>query len=392
MELIPSFLAGGLTQAHWWQVVIYTLVMTHITIVAVTVFLHRSQAHRGLDLHPAVMHFFRFWLWMTTGMVTKEWVAIHRKHHAKCEKEGDPHSPMTFGIWKVLFRGAELYRIEANNKETMAKFGHGTPSDWLEDNLYAKHSLWGVLIMLGLDIALFGAIGLTVWAVQMAWIPFWAAGVVNGVGHYWGYRNFNSPDTSTNVFPWGFIIGGEELHNNHHAHGTSAKFSTKWFEIDVGWGYISVLRVLGLAKIKKVAPKLKLDTGARAIDLSTLQGVITHRYEVMARYADVIRQAAREELSKLQSRSDRIRLRRSLTRNEEVLQPEQIAEVDSAIAQHPMLSTLVQMRRELGRLWESSSASSEQLLADLQAWCQRAQKSGIAGLEQFAVRLRRYAA
>ncbi|MGN6581093.1 MAG: DesA family fatty acid desaturase [Bordetella sp.] len=392
MELISTFLAGGLMQAHWWQVVIYTLVMTHVTIVAVTVFLHRSQAHRGLDLHPAVMHFFRFWLWMTTGMVTKEWVAIHRKHHAKCEKEGDPHSPMLFGIWKVLFRGADLYRVEATNQETMAKFGHGTPSDWLEDNLYAKHSLWGVLIMLAIDISLFGAIGLTVWAVQMAWIPFWAAGVVNGIGHYWGYRNFNSPDTSTNVFPWGFIIGGEELHNNHHAHGTSAKFSTKWFEIDVGWGYISVLRVLGLAKIKKVAPKLKLDTGARAIDLSTLQGVITHRYEVMARYADVIRQAAREELSKLQSRSDRIRLRRSLTRNEEVLQPEQIAEVDSAIAQHPMLSTLVQMRRELGRLWESSSASSEQLLADLQAWCQRAQKSGITGLEQFAMRLRRYAA
>lgn len=392
MQFISSFLIGGLAQAHWWQVVIYTLVMTHITIVSVTIFLHRSQAHRGLDLHPAVMHFFRFWLWMTTGMVTKEWVAIHRKHHAKCEKEGDPHSPMLFGIWKVLFRGADLYRVEANNKETMAKFGHGTPSDWLEDNLYAKHSLWGVLIMLAIDIALFGAIGLTVWAVQMAWIPFWAAGVVNGVGHYWGYRNFNSPDTSTNVFPWGFIIGGEELHNNHHAHGTSAKFSTKWFEIDVGWGYISVLRVLGLAKIKKVAPKLKLDTGARAIDLRTLQGVITHRYEVMARYADVVRQAAREELSKLQSRSDRIRLRRSLIRNEEVLQPEQIAEVDSAIAQHPMLSTLVQMRRELGRLWESSSASSEQLLADLQAWCQRAQKSGIDGLEQFAMRLRRYAA
>ena len=392
MNSVLNFLSGGLLQLSWWQLVIVTLVLTHITIVGVTVFLHRSQAHRGLDLHPAVMHFFRFWLWMTTGMVTKEWVAIHRKHHAKCEKEGDPHSPMLFGIWKVLFRGADLYRVEANNQETMAKFGHGTPSDWLEDNLYAKHSLWGVLIMLAIDISLFGAIGLTVWAVQMAWIPFWAAGVVNGIGHYWGYRNFNSPDTSTNVFPWGFIIGGEELHNNHHAHGTSAKFSTKWFEIDVGWGYISVLRVLGLAKIKKVAPKLKLDTGARAIDLRTLQGVITHRYEVMARYADVVRQAAREELSKLQNRSDRIRLRRSLTRNEEVLQPEQIAEVDNAIAQHPMLSTLVQMRRELGRLWESSSASSEQLLADLQAWCQRAQKSGITGLEQFAVRLRRYAA
>ncbi|HEY0296191.1 MAG TPA: fatty acid desaturase [Bordetella sp.] len=396
MDLILSFLAGGLTQAHWWQVVVYTLVMTHITIVSVTVFLHRSQAHRGLDLHPAVMHFFRFWLWMTTGMVTKEWVAIHRKHHAKCEKEGDPHSPILFGIWKVLFRGADLYRVEAANQETLAKFGHGTPNDRLEQNLYAKHSLTGVLILLAIDIALFGAIGLTVWAVQMAWIPFWAAGVVNGIGHYWGYRNYNSPDTSTNVIPWGFIIGGEELHNNHHAHGTSAKFSAKWFEIDVGWGYISVLRMLGLAKIKKVAPKLKLDPTARAIDLRTLQGVITHRYEVMARYTDVIRQAAREELSKLQGQSDRwaklYRVRGSLTRNEEMLQPDQLAEVDSTIAQHPMLSTLVQMRRELGRLWESSSSSSEQLLVELQAWCHRAQQSGIAGLEQFAKRLSRYAA
>jgi stearoyl-CoA desaturase (delta-9 desaturase) len=396
MDFILSFLSDGLANARWWQIVAYTLIVTHITIVSVTVFLHRSQAHRGLDLHPAVMHFFRFWLWMTTGMVTKEWVAIHRKHHAKCEKEGDPHSPMMFGIWRVLFRGAELYRDESNNKETLAKFGHGTPDDWLERNVYTKHSLAGVLIMLAIDVALFGGWGLTVWAVQMAWIPFWAAGVVNGIGHYWGYRNYNSPDTSTNVFPWGFIIGGEELHNNHHAHGTSAKFSAKWYEIDVGWGYISVLRMLGLAKIKKVAPKLKLDPAARAIDLRTLQGVITHRYEVMARYTEVIKQVAREELSKLQGQSERwVRLhsvRASLARNEELLHPEQLAEVDSAIAHHPMLSTLVQMRRELGRLWESSSASSEQLLADLQAWCQRAQQSGIAGLEQFAMRLSRYAA
>ena len=264
MDYILSFIAGGLTQATWWQVVVFTLVVTHITIVSVTVFLHRSQAHRGLDLHPAVMHFFRFWLWMTTGMVTKEWVAIHRKHHAKCEKEGDPHSPILFGIWKVLFRGAELYREESNNKETMAKFGHGTPDDWLERNVYSKHSLWGVLTMLAIDVALFGAIGLTVWAVQMAWIPFWAAGVVNGIGHYWGYRNYNSPDTSTNVFPWGIVIGGEELHNNHHAHGTSAKFSAKWYEFDIGWCYINILKFLGLAKIKKVAPKLSWMTRAPA--------------------------------------------------------------------------------------------------------------------------------
>jgi stearoyl-CoA desaturase (delta-9 desaturase) len=396
MDQLFSFLAGGLTQASWWQIVLFTLVVTHITIVAVTIFLHRSQTHRGLDLHPAVMHFFRFWLWMTTGMVTKEWVAIHRKHHAKCEKEGDPHSPMLFGVWKVLFRGADLYRVESTNKETMAKFGHGTPDDWLERNVYSKHSLWGVLAMLAIDVALFGAIGLTVWAVQMAWIPFWAAGVVNGIGHFWGYRNYNSPDTSTNVFPWGIIIGGEELHNNHHAHGTSAKFSAKWYEVDIGWGYIQILKFLGLAKVRKVAPKLKLEPGTKAIDLTTLNGVITHRYEVLARYGEIMKDTLREEMSKLKpadgSATRLQRARRWLFRNEEVLHPEQRAEVEQAIAQSKTLSTLVQMRRDLGRLWESSSASSEQLLHDLQAWCQRAQQSGIAGLEQFAQRLSRYAA
>jgi len=405
MDFILSFITGGLLQAAWWQIVIYTLVVTHITIVAVTVFLHRSQAHRGLDLHPAVMHFFRFWLWMTTGMVTKEWVAIHRKHHAKCEREGDPHSPMMFGIWKVLFRGAELYRAESKNKETLAKFGHGTPNDWIEQNLYTRYSVRGILVMLVIDVALFGALGFTVWAVQMAWIPFWAAGVVNGIGHFWGYRNFASPDTSTNLVPWGIVIGGEELHNNHHAYGTSAKFSSKWYEFDIGWAYITILRSVGLAKVKKVAPKLKLENTSKPVmDLATLQGVITHRYEIMARYGDILKVAAREELMRLKSSpkdedvtrkwSSLNRARRWIHRGDDALQPAQRAEVDQALALAPdtSLSTLVNMRRELGRLWESSSASSEQLLGDLQAWCQRAQQSGIASLEQFAVRLRRYAA
>jgi len=404
MDFILSFVTGGLLQATWWQIVIFTLVMTHVTIVSVTVFLHRSQAHRGLDLHPAVMHFFRFWLWLTTGMVTKEWVAIHRKHHAKCEREGDPHSPMMFGIWKVLFRGAELYRSESKNKETLAKYGHGTPDDWIERNVYSRFSVRGILLMLAIDVALFGALGFTVWAVQMAWIPFWAAGVVNGIGHFWGYRNFASPDTSTNLVPWGIVIGGEELHNNHHAYGTSAKFSSKWYEFDIGWAYITVLRALGLAKVKKVAPKLKLEsTGKPVMDLATLQGVITHRYEIMARYGDILKVAAREELARLKSTgredangswSSLNRVRRWLHRNDDALQPEQRAEIEQALAMSPntSLTTLVSMRRELGRLWESSSASSEQLLADLQAWCHRAQQSGIASLEQFAVRLRRYAA
>jgi stearoyl-CoA desaturase (delta-9 desaturase) len=405
MDQILNFLSGGVLHWSWWQVLLFTLVVTHITIAAVTIFLHRSQAHRGLDLHPAVMHFFRFWLWLTTGMVTKEWVAIHRKHHAKCERDGDPHSPVVYGIGKVFFRGAELYRDEALNADTLKKFGHGTPDDWLERNIYASHSVLGVSIMLVIDLALFGVLGLTVWAVQMAWIPFWAAGVVNGLGHFWGYRNYACPDASTNVSPWGIIIGGEELHNNHHAFGTSAKFSTKWYEFDIGWGYIRILSFFRLATVKKVAPKLRLEPASRQapVSLSTLQGVITHRYEILARYTDMVKRSVRDELARLKpaaasqdqaeySKSLASRVKKWLNHGDEALKPEQRAELDTVLARNDSLSTLVQMRRELVRLWESSSASSEQLLSDLQAWCQRAQQSGIEGLEQFAIRLRRYAA
>lgn len=405
MDNILTFLAGGLLQYSWWQVVIVTLVLTHITILGVTLFLHRSQTHRGLDLHPAVMHFFRFWLWLTTGMVTKEWVAIHRKHHAKCEREGDPHSPVIYGINKVFFRGAELYREESTNLETIKRFGHGTPDDWIEQNLYTRRSTLGILIMLVLDLALFGVLGLTVWAVQMAWIPFWAAGVVNGIGHWWGYRNYASPDTSTNVIPWGIIIGGEELHNNHHAYGTSAKFSSKWWEFDIGWGYIKILSAFGLAKVRRVAPKVKLEpaTSTVGVSLQTLEGVILHRYEILARYTDLVKKAAAEELAKLKPlrKSDGADCRwQSLSRARDLishaddmqLEPAQRAELDTVLADSQSLSTLVQMRRELTRLWESSTSTSEQLLSDLQAWCQRAQQSGIEGLEQFSYRLRRYAA
>ena len=398
MDTLLSFAAGGITQASWWQIVLFTLVVTHVTIVGVTLYLHRSQAHRGVDLHPAIAHFFRFWLWMTTGMVTKEWVSIHRKHHARCEREGDPHSPMIYGINRVLFRGAELYRDESNNSETLKKFGYGTPDDWMERNVYAKHNVLGILIMLGIDLALFGALGLTVWAVQMAWIPFWAAGVVNGLGHYWGYRNFASPDTSTNVFPIGILIGGEELHNNHHAYGTSAKFSSRWFEFDIGWGYLKILKFFGLADIRKVAPKLKLESDKGTVDQRTLQGVIAHRYEVLARYSSIMRQACQDELGKLKGKSESLVNAEAmksavhwLGRGDETLAPAERERIDAALSQTESLSTLVQMRRELMRLWESSSASSEQLLHDLQAWCQRAQQSGIASLQEFALRLRRYA-
>ncbi len=400
MQSILDFVAAGLLQLNVWQVIGITLILTHITIAAVTIYLHRSQAHRGLDLHPIVSHFFRFWLWMTTGMVTREWVAIHRKHHAKCEKEGDPHSPVIYGIDRVLWRGAELYRDEALNEETIKRFSHGTPNDWIENNLYSKHPSLGILFMLVIDIALFGAMGLCVWAVQMAWIPFWAAGVINGLGHYVGYRNFSSPDTSTNLVPIGILIGGEELHNNHHAHGTSAKFSSKWYEFDIGWMYISILKFFRLAEVKKVAPKLKLAKQVQEeVTENTLHGIITHRYEIMTRYASLLKQTALQEMTRLQrnpeAKAEVAKLNfisQHITQSEQGLNDAQRAELAESLSQNKALAQLVAMREELFRVWSSSTASTEQLLQDLRHWLQQAQQSGVQSLEEFALRLRRYAA
>lgn len=387
-----DFLAQGLTAASWWQIVLFTLVMTHITIVSVTLYLHRHQAHRALDLHPAVAHFFRFWLWLTTGMVTKEWAAIHRKHHAKCEQEGDPHSPQVFGIRKVLWEGAELYRAEARNEETLRRYGHGTPDDWIERHLYARYSRLGVSVMLIADVALFGAAGLAVWAVQMAWIPFWAAGVINGIGHYWGYRNFEAPDASTNVFPWGVIIGGEELHNNHHTFPTSAKFSVKPYEFDIGWVYIRLLAALGLARPKKVPPKLAFGDVKPVADEQTLEAIVANRYEVMARYARQMRAAMRAEWATLRAQvGDESLLKlaqRWLHRDDDKVPAAVRARLQQLLGRAPTLATMHAMREELRRLWSDATLSREQMARELQAWIQRAEQSGVEALRQFAQRLR----
>jgi len=303
LDPVLDFLLNGLLHATGWQIVIYTLIVTHITIAGVTIFLHRCQAHRALDLHAIPSHFFRFWLWLTTGMVTKEWAAIHRKHHAKCETEEDPHSPVTRGIDKVVYEGAELYRIEARNTETIEKYGHGTPDDWIERNVYTKRSALGVSMLLVINILLFGVLGLSVWAVQMMWIPVTAAGIINGIGHFWGYRNFNCKDASTNILPWGIIIGGEELHNNHHTYGTSAKLSSKWYEFDIGWMYITILSFFGLAKVKKVAPAPRFDREKLVADLDTLQSIVANRYDVMAKYALSLRQAWGDEIANIRAKS-----------------------------------------------------------------------------------------
>jgi stearoyl-CoA desaturase (Delta-9 desaturase) len=391
-----DFLSNGLTRASGWELFIYTAVMTHITIAAVTIFLHRSQAHRGLDLHPVVMHFFRFWLWMTTGMVTKEWVAIHRKHHAKCETEEDPHSPVTRGIKKVFFEGAELYREESRNLETLEKYGHGTPDDWLERNVYTKHSALGVSLMMIINVMLFGVIGVTIWAIQMVWIPLTAAGIINGIGHYWGYRNYECNDAATNILPIGIIIGGEELHNNHHTFGTSAKLSSKWYEFDIGWMYICILQSVGLATVKKVAPEPKFEHGKLHLDFNTLQAVIANRYDVTAKYAKSLKKTWREEREHLKAKanleSGYLRSARKLLHREPTQLQEPHKEQLTTLFEHSKaLKTMHEMRVELGAIWGRSHATRDQLLQQLQDWCARAEASGIASLREFSLRLRSYA-
>lgn len=391
-DAILTWMANGLLDLSWWEIVLYTLVTTHITIAAVTIFLHRAQAHRSVDLGAVPSHFFRFWLWVGTGMVTKEWVAVHRKHHAKCETEDDPHSPQTRGLDTVMWRGAELYRAESANAETIAKFGHGTPQDWMERNVYGRYSALGVSLMLLLDLALFGALGATVWAVQMLWIPFWAAGVVNGIGHFWGYRNFEATDASTNLVPWGLVIGGEELHNNHHTYPTSAKFSVKRYEFDIGWAYIRLMQAVGWAKVKKTPPKLRLGEVRPVADEKTLEAVIAHRYEMMAGYARSVRRACREELAALKARQADASVlraaRRWLHRDTEKVPARAREHIALARQAHPVLDKMVAMREELRQLWLNTSRTREQLTADLQAWCQRAEDSGVAALRDFSLRLR----
>ncbi len=383
----------GLLDLSWWQLLLATLALTHVTIAAVTIYLHRAQAHRGLDLHPAVAHFFRFWLWLTTGMVTKEWVSIHRKHHARCETADDPHSPQVLGIRKVFWQGSELYREAAADPEIGERFGRGTPDDWLERRVYTAHSGLGVVLMLGIDLLLFGPIGLTVWAVQMLWIPVLAAGVINGIGHYWGYRNYESADAARNILPWGILIGGEELHNNHHAFPSSAKLSSKWWEFDIGWMYIRLLSVLGLARVKKVAPKPRVIAGKDVVDMDTLRAVVVSRMHVLARYAhDVLMPVSSSELckSELSCRKLKRQARKLLLQREGSLDRAARRSLQALLEQSQALETVYQYRQRLREVWEKTASSQENLLQALQEWVRQAESSGVKALEEFAHTLRGY--
>lgn len=383
----------GLIQLPWWGYIVVLMGFTQLTIFAVTLYLHRCQAHRALELHPIVSHIFRFWLWMTTGMVTKEWAAIHRKHHAKVETADDPHSPQVKGIKQVFFEGAELYRKEAKNKETVSHYGEGTPDDWMERNVYTRHSTMGIVLMFITNVVLFGPIGLSIWALQMAWIPFFAAGVVNGVGHYWGYRNFECKDASRNIVPFGIFIGGEELHNNHHAYATSAKFSAKWWEVDVGWVVIRTLQLFGLAKPKRVLPKPKIMLEKTQMDADTIKALITYRFQVMSHYTkEVVLPALKEEKMRAckTSRSLLSRAKTLLVRETSIMKAHQQARLAKLLEDFQSLRMVYQFREKLQEIWSKSTASHKDLLEALQEWCRQAEATGSERLSKFANHLKMY--
>ncbi len=384
-------LQSGIFNLTWWGPIAVALVSTHVTIAAVTIYLHRSQCHRALVLHPVVSHFFRFWLWLTTGMVTRQWIAVHRKHHARSDTAEDPHSPQIAGIHRVLWAGMLLYSQEAKNAETLERYGAGAPCDWMERHFYSPHAGLGIVLMPVITIALFGLLpGMLVYGIQMAWIPFFAAGVINGMGHWFGYRSYACNDASTNIVPWGILIGGEELHNNHHAFVTSAKFSTHWYELDIGWLYIRALELFGLAKVRRVAPTPRFVPGKETCDLDTLDAVITHRYEVLMNYNRTIKSVYAEDVPQPQLQNSRN------SKSGLVLYPWENSwlQIEKTLKREgrpsARLTTLYSMRQELSALWESRAATKEELLEQLQSWCQRAESSAIVPLEKFGRQLRSY--
>jgi len=384
---------NGLLDLSAWQLVGITLLMTHVTIVSVTVYLHRYSAHRALELNGALKHFFRFWLWLTTAQNTREWTAVHRKHHAKCETPDDPHSPVYKGLGTVLRKGAELYREEARNSETLRIYGKNCPDDWIERNLYSRYKLGGIALMAVIDLLLFGTIGITIWAVQMMWIPFWAAGVVNGLGHALGYRNFECRDAATNLVPWGIVIGGEELHNNHHTYPNSAKLSVKRWEFDMGWAWIRLFCLLRLAKVQRVAPIAHRVAGKASLDMDTAMAILNNRFQIMAQYRKlVIGPLVKQELARVDA-SVRHRFRRAkrlLSRETSLLEDRHHVRIESMLAHSQALKTIYEKRLALQQIWARTSANGHDMLAAMKDWVHEAETSGIQALRDFAAQLKTY--
>jgi len=385
----------GLANLSFWGYVVVTLFCMHVTMMAITLYFHRDQAHRSVDLHPALRHFFRLWLWLHTGAPTREWVAVHRKHHARCEQPEDPHSPVIYGLKKVVLEGAELYIKEARKPETLEKYGKGTPDDWLERNVYSRYSYTGIGILVVLNIVVFGAPGIIMTAVGLATMPFFAAGIINGVCHAKGYRNFETNDASTNLWRIGLFVAGEELHNNHHAFPTSARFSMRPDEVDMGWLHLKVLSWLGLARIKRVAAQPDLTGEARNPDLDALRAVIVNRMHVLRHYANSVTvPVLRREVEHLGENANAVvnAARRLLAWQPDMLDESSRRHLAELVACHPTLKTVLEYRNGLKSIWEGANRSNERLLADFRAWCAAAEASGIHGLEDFVAYLKSFRA
>ena len=382
----------GILNLNFWGYVLAAFIMVQITMMAVTLYLHRDQAHRAINLHPLLRHFFRFWIWSTSGMVTREWVAVHRKHHAHCETPEDPHSPKIYGLKKVLLEGAELYKEETAKEETLQKYGRGTPDDWIERNIYQRFSYGGIITMVLADLILFGVPGIIIIAVQMAAMPVFAAGIINGVGHHSGYRNFECDDAATNIVPWGMLIGGEELHNNHHAFPTSAKFSVRKWEFDIGWLYIRVFSVLGLAKINRVAPQPVLEQSAdREPSVENLKAIIVNRMHVLRDYTKrVTLPVFHTEKAMARGNAAFHRAKKLMVRRPILLDDSATERLSSLLADNAALQTVYEFRERLSEIWTAANVSNDALLQQLKDWCSEAEASGIQVLEEFAARLRSY--
>ena len=393
-DSLLDFFAGGVLQPGWGAVALYVLIATQLTIFSVTLYLHRSQAHRGVDFHPVIAHVFRFWNWLSTSMIVREWVAIHRKHHAKCETEEDPHSPMVKGIGHVFWRGVELYREARTDRASIEQYGKGTPEDWIERRVYTPMATFGPTLLLIVLFALFGFKGVAAWAVQMFWIPFWAAGVVNGLGHWWGYRNFETTDTATNLSPWGVWIGGEDLHNNHHAFPSSAKFALRKWEFDIGWAVIKSLEKLGLAKVLRVAPSLDVRPNIPVPDMLTMKALLAHRFQAMTDFQrTVLKPALREEAAARGAKVRKLmprKLRKGLADDGRWLPPDAREQLHQWIEQSPRIQTLVEYRRKLAAVLEARSNNAADSLHNLQVWCREAEASGIRVLQEYSARLKGY--
>lgn len=382
----------GILNLSFWGYFWALMIMTQITIAAVTIYLHRHQAHRALDLHPIVSHFFRLWLWLTTGMRTIDWVSIHRKHHIKCETPDDPHSPQVYGLKKLLTQGAELYRLEAKNQDTLKQYGQGTPNDWMEKNIYS-HSTLGIKIMFLIDLLLFGLPGISIWGLQMMWIPFWAAGIVNGIGHFFGYRNSETPDASTNLIPFGIFIGGEELHNNHHAYANSAKLSLKWWEFDIGWLWICILRTLHLAKVRNVTPKLKVAHDKNSIDLDTVRALLNNRFQIMKDYTHtVLMPVLKQEYAQAAESNKALfeKTKQLFIRKNRPFEATEQEKLNALLEKHEKLNLAYEYRQKLQELWQKTYSSQKELLDAIQHWARQAEAAGLEALQQFTQHLRRY--